>query len=103
VSTLHHPLMDDCLDVVRASGSCPLVAVARAQMPRSISRRRPCCGVATRCQANHDLIRTEADESRLTSGPPVSTIIFFLDDIISISTRAIPAMCAEVPPRRRVT
>jgi hypothetical protein len=39
----------------------------------------------------------------LTSGPPVSTIIFFLDDVSSISTKAIAAMCAEVPRRRRVT
>jgi hypothetical protein len=99
VSTVRHPLMDDCLDVVCASGSCPQVAVARAQMPRSTSAPRLRRGEATRCP----LTRNAADESQLTNGPPVSTIIFFLDDIVTISRRAIAAMCAEVPRRRRVT
>jgi hypothetical protein len=37
------------------------------------------------------------------AGRRFSTIIFFLDDVSSISTKAVAAMCAEVPRRRRIT
>jgi len=83
VSTMRHPLMDDCLDVVRPSGSRLVVAVARAQMPRGTysAELRRVGGGPLPSQWRHWLTPTAADESRLTSRPPVSTIIFFLDDI----------------------